>query len=215
MSNTGNVTTPAGWYPDPEGSTKARWWDGAAWTDQYQQPNPYAQPGQPAYAPQPTYAPVAPLRAPEGTSPYTLFVWALAGLPIISILSHIVYFASGALADDLTDVMGNVISGGELITYAVTVLVTILTIALGILDYRALKANGVPKPFHWAFIFFAVVGAPVYIIGRSIVVKRRTGSGYRPMILNLALLVFSFALETVLRLTLLIPVYGDLSNSVF
>lgn len=29
---------PAGWYPDPEGGAKERFWDGERWTDRYQEP---------------------------------------------------------------------------------------------------------------------------------------------------------------------------------
>jgi hypothetical protein len=36
------VTTPAGWYPDPEGSPGQRFWSGDAWTDHYA---PDAPPG--------------------------------------------------------------------------------------------------------------------------------------------------------------------------
>ena len=25
---------PAGWYPDPQGQARLRYWDGGAWTDQ-------------------------------------------------------------------------------------------------------------------------------------------------------------------------------------
>jgi len=28
----GVVVTPAGWYPDPSGQARLRWWDGAGWT---------------------------------------------------------------------------------------------------------------------------------------------------------------------------------------
>ena len=29
----GAAFTPAGWYPDPAGHARLRWWDGARWTD--------------------------------------------------------------------------------------------------------------------------------------------------------------------------------------
>ncbi|MEU6725708.1 DUF2510 domain-containing protein [Nonomuraea wenchangensis] len=52
--------TPAGWYPDPYGEPKLRWWDGSQWTDathvQEQGPAPQSQPQpqqqQPASGPQ-------------------------------------------------------------------------------------------------------------------------------------------------------------------
>lgn len=36
--------TPPGWYPDPGGSGRMRWWDGAVWCDEYGDPSPI--PGQ-------------------------------------------------------------------------------------------------------------------------------------------------------------------------
>jgi hypothetical protein len=63
-----------------------------------------------------------------------------------------------------------------------------------VLDWRALNRAGVPRPFHWAWGFFMILGAPVYMIGRSIVVRRRTGSGLAPMVVNLSLIVLEFGL---------------------
>ena len=35
---------PSGWYPDPAGSRKLRWWNGTAWTDHVENPRPEVQP---------------------------------------------------------------------------------------------------------------------------------------------------------------------------
>ncbi|MCU1581798.1 MAG: hypothetical protein QOK46_792 [Microbacteriaceae bacterium] len=36
-------TAPFGWYPDPAGSPKLRWWNGSSWTDRLEAPRPALQ----------------------------------------------------------------------------------------------------------------------------------------------------------------------------
>jgi hypothetical protein len=57
------VTTPAaGWYPDPAGSSNARWWDGVTWTEHLQ---PAAAPASPAWGAQPAPAQPWGARSPQ------------------------------------------------------------------------------------------------------------------------------------------------------
>ena len=55
----------AGWYPDPAGGPRSRWWDGTAWTEHFQ--DPYST------------SAVAP-KAPEGTRVYNLWIWLICFL---------------------------------------------------------------------------------------------------------------------------------------
>ena len=63
-------------------------------------------------------------------------------------------------------------------------------VVFAFLDYRQLKKAGVQRPFHWAWAFLA---APyVYVIGRSVVVKRVTGGGLLPLWIFLGVVAVSF-----------------------
>jgi len=228
MTDVNSSPPPAGWYPDPAGSNRTRWWNGFAWSDTYGEPapaastpaaseSPTAAPGStqatayasapaygnsPVYGNAPAYAPSygagAEQKAPAGTSPYTPFIWLLALLPVVGLIDAAVTLSTfdrivtEALAPDAPP-----FTPQQLISGAISWIVIGLSVLFGILDWRALKKAGVPNPFHWAWIFFAVIGAPVYMIGRSVVVRRRVGSGLAPMIVNLALVVASFVLGIV------------------
>jgi hypothetical protein len=73
---------PAGWYPDPAGSTGKRWWDGATWTANVQEAE--------APAPTPTFGSYVPadqrpatrLPAAEAGIAYTRASWWIAGSPL-------------------------------------------------------------------------------------------------------------------------------------
>ena len=168
-------TIVAGWYPDPAGSGRSRWWDGTQWTDRYE--TPY------------TLAPQT-LTAPAGTPAYNSWIWSLIALLAVRTLLSFVpllipgYFedaASGsptgefALVDLVTGVIGWVLYG--------------VTVALAYFDWRTLRDSGVPQPFHWAFAFLPT---PVYLIGRAVVTRRRTGSGNATLWIAIGYMVLSF-----------------------
>jgi len=210
-----NSTTPAaGWYPDPAGSPRTRWWDGTRWTENYSAPaaqtaaTPWSTPtgqasngvdGAPsAYPAMQPYGAAPALKAPEGTSPSTPFIWLLAVLPIVTLALSVVQLATidslveSALADS-----GSSYTPLDITNYGVSLLIAAATVILAFFDARTLAARGVPRPFHWAWSFFALLGAPVYMIGRSVVVRRRVGSGLAPMFVNLSLILVGFIIGIV------------------
>ncbi|WP_201423156.1 hypothetical protein, partial [Xanthomonas perforans] len=69
------------------------------------------------------------------------------------------------------------------VTSVVSIVVSALTVLFAFLDWRQLRARGVDRPFHWAFSFFVLVigSGLVYIIGRGVILRRRTGSGLGPI----------------------------------
>jgi hypothetical protein len=189
------MSTPAGWYPDPAGTPQQRWWDGVQWTDQLAGGVPT---GPAAYQQQRYVA--APLKAPDGTSPHTIWAWLIAvtvaaqGLLVIPILvtySQVMprlmsvaaemgtsSTASSAYMREMMGVYGQLF-GSSFGYIALSWLLVGASILFAGLDWRELKARGVPQPFHWAYAFFAFVGASVfvYLIGRTVVLRRRTGNG--------------------------------------
>lgn len=188
MTNAGTPQTPAGWYPDPAGSPRSRWWDGTQWTDHFQEP----------YSTTTT----ADLKAPEGAPVYTPWIWIIVFLPYLAILplffinwSHMFHFdfddPSSAVAGQfaiLTNPLYLIASFGGWIAYG-------LGVWFGYLDWKTLTTGGVPRPFHWAWNFIPTI---VYPIGRSVVVKRRTGKGIAPMWVAIVLMIVSFIATIVL-----------------
>ncbi len=73
-----------------------------------------------------------------------------------------------------------------------------LSILFAWLDWRELRRRGVERPFHWAFAFLAlVISIGVYIIGRTVVLKRETGSGLTALWVWIATIVLSFVIGMV------------------
>jgi hypothetical protein len=208
----GTGQTPPGWYPAAEGSSQLRWWDGSQWTEHVSDPAA------------PTTAPAA-LRAPEGTDPNTIWAWLVALTPILSLIGVVVYYASiGTTLRNLVSISdtGRISSGayglGQVFTpaYFAVLGLSLVSYALNVifayLDWRELKARQIPSPFHWAWSFLE---APlVYMIGRSVVVRRRTSRGLGPLWLTIAIIVIGLIVSIIEVVTVFASVAGTLPSSV-
>jgi len=188
MSNVTPSSVPAGWYPDPAGTPRQRWWDGGAWTEHYNEV-PVAAASQPAAqqayagAQQPYSYAVAgqELKAPEGIPVYNIWIWLVVALPI---LSTIISYATTDWSN-ITSTAGP--TNGALLLGALSWIFYGLSVFFAYRDYKTLLGLGVPRPFHWAWAFLSIV----YVIGRSVVVRRRTGHGILPMWIAIAYIALS------------------------
>jgi len=200
MSEPTRPQVPAGWYPDPEGGPRPRWWNGSQWTAQYANPTPAS--AVPAYAASaPAYSMTGELKAPAGAKTNTPWIWLTILLPLVSILPQLAVDWAGylhaAMADSTNTAQVDLAlytSAPMVIAIALSLITTVLVILFPLLDYRALKAAGVPQPFHWAsaFLYLVIGTTAVYVIGRSVVVRRRTGSGLAPVWVQIAVIVASW-----------------------
>jgi len=67
---------------------------------------------------------------------------------------------------------------GYLATFALGWIVYGGAVLLAYFDRKRLLRDGYDRPFHWAWTFFS---GGVYVIGRSIIVRRRCGRGLAPV----------------------------------
>ena len=173
---------PAGWYPDATNYGQQRWWDGKQWTAQVT--TPY-QSGQ-GYD----------LRAPAGTSPYNSQIWAIVGIYAFLNLGSFAYVYS---------LMSNPLSTSSTVPSMTSLVVPLVFLAAGLIgwivsarlaasDGRELESRGVQRPFHWAFMLIPSYGVTIYIIGRSVVARRRTGHGLAPIWWHIGLGVASYVI---------------------
>lgn len=197
MTEPTTPTIPAGWYADPAGGPRNRWWDGAGWTDHFQEPYSAA-----------VAAPV--LTAPEGTRVYNAWIWLIVFLPYALLpLLFTIDFSSVFTTLDPNDPTSGTRAELALLTSPTYIALTLggfvlnaVNIFFSYLDFAWLKRAGVPKPFHWAWNFILLAGYPVYAIGRSVITKRRTGHGSAVMWVTIGMIVLSFIVGTVWALSL-------------
>jgi hypothetical protein len=180
---TDSVETPApppAWYPDPSDARRLRWWDGGQWTEHFQIPAAT----QYGVAPASTVGPETPV--------YNGFIWTIALLPILSLLAYTTFDLSAYLAQSVTEPRTL-----NLATVPLTLLgwaIYLVSALLAYFDWRRLRRDGFVRPFHWAWVF---LGNAVYVIGRSVIVKRRSGRGLAPIWVWAAILLLSIIVGVV------------------
>lgn len=169
-----------GWFPDPSGGAGARWWDGQTWTQHVSDS-----------VPQVAAASIEPRRVSPGTPRYTPHIWIIVAIPVVWILlvlflntnGYRIYSALAPSVGPLADYTGP----GILLLQQLSIwLVYGLSVMFAFFDRRVLLRRGFDRPFHWAWSF---LGSYVYVIGRSIIVRRRSDGGLVPMWLALGILV--------------------------
>jgi Protein of unknown function (DUF2510) len=198
MTNASGPSTPAGWHPDPAGSDQLRWWDGVAWTAHLAprpvptpNPAPAWEPAQDHYASQaqdfsdfggyqrfPTNTAPAYRMTMEDASPFkwnTVWIWIIVLMPVVGvlILSSLIEACLVDLAATPSDALLWVFAfvgfflGGW-----------VLYIVLAYQDRRVLRIWGYPSPPSPWWILLT----PVYVILRTVNVRRESGHGIAPLI---------------------------------
>ncbi|MEV8253677.1 DUF2510 domain-containing protein [Rhodoglobus sp. NPDC076762] len=113
---------------------------------------------------------------------HTWQIWAIVLLPLLTIPGLLMIDAAALLPEpgdnEISSQLRLFTDPGYLFTVAAGWIIFIASIFLSIFDRRTLMSRGVERPFHWAFIF---LGGFVYAVGRSIVVRSRTGQGLAPL----------------------------------
>jgi hypothetical protein len=172
----------------------------------YGQPT-YAQTGygQPAYSATPAAPYAAASFAPErrqlapGTRIYNVWIWLVVALPILPALLLPFWnpFAGMSSIRSQRDLENFTYPFG-IFTWVYFAIIIVswlcygLTVVFAWLDYRELKRVGVDRPFHWAWAFLNSI---VYVIGRSVIVRRvAPGRGLAPIWVSIGIVVASFVI---------------------
>ena len=74
---------------------------------------------------------------------------------------------------------------------------------------RRLRATGFERPFPWPWAFFSLisgVGVLVYVIGRTVLVRRRSGHGVAPLVVAIAIVVIGIVLGAVHNAQMMGPI---------
>lgn len=209
---------PPGWYADPDHPSMHRWWNGSAWTES-RRPAPGAAPASFAptsYAAYPSApaATAAPVRPDIPTE--TPWIWLIVFLPLVGIIPFFFIDWRGFLQDSIDRSLGTPSGAWAASFTGAMLLLTLLSYAViaaqavfAFLDWRTLRARGIDRPFHWAWIFFTlVISNGVYVIGRGVILRRQTGKGLAPVWAWIAVTLLTLAIGIGYAVYMLNEVFG-------
>ncbi|GAC1374488.1 MAG: hypothetical protein NVSMB43_13060 [Pseudarthrobacter sp.] len=217
MSTSGNIpAAPAGWYADPAGTGRLRWWDGSAWTDQFSTPSQQVPYGAPA-APGP-YAGASPYAAggdPAGFRPnvpfvfqrpllrrdapvYSPLIWVITLLPLLSTVLLLLWnpeFRFIVVGRRRTLDPWSLFTPAYFLILVSGLATYVASVLLAYFDAERLRRDGVVRPFHWAWSFLS---SAVYIIGRSVIMSKvARGRGLAPIWVLIGVVVLNILVANI------------------
>jgi hypothetical protein len=137
---------------------------------------------------------MTPGRVPEGTPTANWLIWAYTLLPLLSLVTLFAWDFEGYMRASLASPMAAdsmLLDPGYLLLSLGSWVLSAGMIVLAVFDWRWLGQQGYSRRFHWAW---AILGNLVYVIGRSVVVKRQAGRGFAPMWATIAVSALSLIL---------------------
>ncbi|MDE8668581.1 DUF2510 domain-containing protein [Pseudarthrobacter sp. H3Y2-7] len=217
MSTSGNIpAAPPGWYTDPAGTGRLRWWDGFAWTDQFSTPaqpvlqgwpaatspyagtNPYTQAGYPggphANVGFTSERPLLRRDAPV----YNPLIWVITLLPLLSTVLLLLWtpeFRFIRVGRQQTLDPWSLFTPAYFLLLFSGFAAYAASIVLAWFDSQGLTRDGVVRPFHWAWSFLS---SAVYVIGRSVIMaKVARGRGLVPIWVLIAVFVLNIVVTNI------------------
>lgn len=153
-----------------------------------------------------------PAKAPAGTKTNTPWIWLIAVLPAIPVLGILFIDWREFMLRTMNDPYGGLsaqlaiyTSPGYLIAMLGGWAVYGLCVFFAYRDWRVLQDRDVPRPFHWAFAF---LGSIVYVIGRSVVVRSRTGRGAAgPILASVGMMIVAFIVVIVMMISMFSAIF--------
>ena len=146
--------TPAGWYPDPNGSAQQRYWDGAQWTEHYAAPAAQGAPPQaPGIAAQP--------KAPPTPAPSAW--WAVPVLAVLALIGCAGRWVSADLGGTTIN-KTNGLDGDGTISLVLVIIAVVLLVVW--------RANGQ----RWAAVVAAVMAGIATLLPLIYIIDPATGA---------------------------------------